>query len=66
MMESAGIRGKMTDDIEMIDQLKEKYSTAQRSEKIQILTLLPKSWSIRRIEIEFDASNYMVRKAKEL
>ncbi len=65
-MESAGIRGKMTDDIEMIDQLKEKYSTAQRSEKIQILTLLPKSWSIRRIEIEFDASNYMVRKAKEL
>ena len=32
---------------EIIKQLKEKFSTVGRSEKIQILTVLPKSWSIR-------------------
>ena len=46
--------------------MKEKYSTADRSEKIQVLTVLPKSWFIRKIEAEFGASNRMVRKAKEL
>ena len=37
-----------------------------RSEKIQILTVLPKSWSVRKIETEFGASNRMARKAKEI
>jgi hypothetical protein len=31
-----------------------------------VLTVLPKSWSIRKTELEFEASNYMVRKAKKL
>ena len=30
------------------------------------MTLLPMSWSIKKIENEFKASNYMVRKAKTL
>ena len=52
---------------EIIAQLKDKFtSTAEKSEKVQILTILPKSWSIRRVQSEFGASNYMVRKAKDL
>ena len=46
--------------------MKEKYSTADRSDKIQVLTVLPKSWAIRKIEAEYGASNRMVGKAKEL
>lgn len=52
---------------EIIDQLKEKFkSCSKRSEKVQVLTVLPKSWSMKRIETEFEATNYMVRKAKKL
>ena len=54
------------DEVEIITQLKRKCSTAERSEKIQILAVLPKSWSIRRIEKEFGVSNFMARKAKQL
>ena len=50
----------------MVRQLKEKLSTAEQSEKIQSLTVLPKSWSIRKIQLEFGTSNFMARKAKEL
>lgn len=52
---------------EVIDQLKEKFrSCATRSEKVQVLTVLPKSWSAKRIQDEFNATNYMARKAKNL
>ena len=54
------------DEVEIITQLKEKCSMAERSEKIQILTVLPKSWSIRRIQKEFGVSNFIARKAKQL
>jgi hypothetical protein len=37
-----------------------------RSEQVQVLTVLPKSWSIRKIENQFHASNYMARQAKRL
>ena len=41
--------------------IRDKFQeTTVRSEKVQVLTVLPKSWSIRRIEEEFGASNYMV------
>ena len=53
------------DDSEIIRQLKEKFSTASRSEKIQIL-ILPKSWPIRKLQEEFNTSNFMARKAKQL
>ena len=33
---------------------------------MQILTILPQSWSVRRIQSEFGTSNYMARKAKNL
>jgi hypothetical protein len=52
---------------EIIDQLKEKFKSCSKiSEKVQVLTILPKSWSAKRIEEEFRATNYMVRKAKKL
>ena len=59
--------GDVDDESEIIMQLKEKFQgTSERSEKVQILTVLPRSWSIRQVQEEFGASNYMVRKAKEL
>ena len=57
----------INDESEMIKQLKEKFhETQEKSVKMQILTLLPMSWSIKKIENEFKASNYMVRKAKTI
>jgi hypothetical protein len=43
---------------EMISQLKEKFNnTDSRSEKLKILTVLPKRWGICRIVKEFLTSN---------
>lgn len=54
-------------DSEMIVQLKEKFkNTTKNSEKFLILTTLPKSWTVKKIEIEFRVSNRMARKAKSL
>ena len=56
-----------SDESEMITQLKGKFETAtKRSDKVVVLTVLPKSWTIRKVQKAFGASNYMVRKAKEL
>ena len=39
------------DGTEMIKQLKEKFNeTEEKSVKVQILTLLPMSWTIKKIE----------------
>lgn len=67
-MKRTVISGAASDDgSEMIQQLKEKFqTTTQRSEQLQILTVLPKSWSLKKIEQEFNVSNYMARKSKEL
>ena len=52
---------------EVMQQLKDKFrSCEKRSEQLQVLTVLPKSWSIRQIESEFGTSNYMARAAKKL
>ena len=58
---------EIDDDSEIIGQLKEKFHTStDRSQKVQILTVLPKSWSARKVQEEFAVSNYMARKAKNL
>ena len=50
-----------------LKQLKEKfYTTTKKSEKVQILTILPKSWSVKKIQSKFGTFNYMARKAKDL
>lgn len=67
MMQEAVISERPScSDCEIVSQLKEKFPTATRSEKIQILTVLPKSWSVKRIQEEFDATNFMAQQAKEL
>ena len=58
---------KMSDESEIILQLKEKFSvTTNRSEQVQILTVLPKSWSRKKIQEEFHVTDYMARKSKEI
>ena len=52
---------------EILNQLKEKFhSSVGRAEKLQVLTVLPKSWSTRRISTEFECSDYMARRVKKL
>ena len=46
--------------------LRKNSVTTYRSEKIQILTVLPNSWSLCKIMQEFGVSNYMARCAKNL
>ena len=46
--------------------VKEKLTTAAYSEKIQILTLAPDSWSRRYCAEHFNVSEYLVRTAREL
>ena len=67
-MKRTVISGETIDDgSEMIQQLKEKFqSTTRRSEQLQVLTVLPKSWSLLKIQQEFGVSNYMARKSKKL
>ena len=52
---------------EMISQLKEKFEmSGKRSEQMQVLTVLPSSWTIRKIQDEFGVTNFMARAAKKL
>ena len=46
--------------------MKDKLTTATYSEKIQILTLAPDSWSRRYCAEHFNVSEYLVRTAREL
>ena len=55
------------DGKEKIQQLKENFETlTNASEKLQLLTVLPKSWSVKKIEEEFHVSSYLARKSKRL
>jgi hypothetical protein len=56
-------------DAEILKQLKEKfqYSVTSKCLKVTILTVLPKSWSIRKVQEVFpSASNCMIKRAKKL
>ena len=44
--------------------MKEKMKLSNRNEKLQILTLIPKSWSIRKAAKEFGVSKSTIQKAK--
>ena len=46
--------------------MKEKFTTTTYSEKIQILTLAPDSWSCQHCAEHFNVSEYLVRTPKEL
>ena len=55
------ITGAPTNDgTEMIQQLKEKFrETKRRSEQVQVLTVLPKSWSVKKVQQELGVSEYL-------
>ena len=51
----------------MVQQLKEKYNSATTtSERLTVLTVLPKSWSLHKIAKVFGVSRYFARQAKQL
>ena len=55
------------DAVEVFEQIKKKYKTSQsRSERIQLLTLAPSSWSCSKIMTEFETSQRKARIAKKL
>ena len=57
---------EIDNDSEIIEQLKEKFhSSTDRSQKVKILTVLPKSWSTGKVKEEFAVSSYMALKAKD-
>ena len=61
------ITGAPTDDgTKMIQQLKEKFWETKRSEQLQVLTVLPKSWLVKKVQQEFDVSEYLARQSKKL
>eukprot|EP00795_Rhopilema_esculentum_P014986 gene14986-6141_t len=49
---------------EMISQVKERFTRAEN--KSEQMTVLPKTWSIRKVGKEFNVSNYLARKSKKL
>ena len=58
----------MSDDgKEIIEQLKGKFqSTTSRHEQLQVLTVLPKNWSIKKIQDKFQVTSYMAQQSKML
>lgn len=58
---------KMCPDYDhLLAELKEKLQVSSHAEKVQILTLAPKSWSIKSTAMEFCVSERMVKQARKL
>lgn len=52
---------------EFFTHVKKVYNSfTSRKKKLQLLTLMPDSWSVRKVMQEFSAPNYLVRQAKTL
>ena len=61
------LKSKSEDLDYLVSLMKDKLKTnLSRHQKIQILTIAPKSWSRRKVAEEFDVSEYLVRKARAL
>ena len=56
------------DGTEMIQQLKGKFwETKKRSEQVQVLIVLPKSWLVKKyVQQEFGVSKYLAQQSKKL
>ncbi|KAK2726395.1 hypothetical protein QYM36_000733 [Artemia franciscana] len=50
----------------LVGLLKEKLMSVGRSQKVQILTLVPESWSQKKVATEFQVTEYMVKQARKL
>lgn len=54
-------------DLEIfVELLKEKCHSASRKEKMKLLSLVPSSWSILKTMEEFNVSEHMVKRAREV
>ena len=62
----ADLTNKANDLDHLVECMKEKLKLANRREKIQILTLTPKSWSVRRAAEEFNVSKSAIQKSRLL
>ena len=55
------------DDLDyLVTCMKEKLKVANRKEKLQVLTLTPRSWKLRRAAQEFEVSKSTIQKARSL
>ena len=54
------------DGEEIVQPLKEKFNSTTKSERLRILTILPKSWSRRKVAKVFGVSRYLARRGKML
>ncbi|KAK3923447.1 Minor capsid protein L2 [Frankliniella fusca] len=56
-----------TDLQEIIDQLKKKFqSCTTRQEKVNVISVLPRSWSVAKVVREFEVTTKFVRNVKEM
>ena len=57
---------KCTDMDRLINAMRENINISSKPEQVQILTITPEGWSIRRTCQEFEVSEHLVRKARKL
>ena len=57
---------KCNDLDQLMNQLKEKFKASSTREKIKILTLVPESWSRKKIQKHFKATKHMVDMSSKL
>ena len=57
---------KCSDLDRLTELLKDKVKMSSTQEKVKILTLAPKSWSISKTCNEFDVSKYLIKKVRKL
>ena len=57
---------KCTAMVRLINTMKEKIKIRTKHEQVQILTITPESWSIRKTCQEFEVSKHLVRQGRKL
>ena len=50
----------------LMQQLKEKVATASRREKIKLLTIVPETWSRKKVANYFGVTDHVVRRSRQL
>ena len=67
LITDTGCESRLGDDDEIVEQLINKFElSTSRSEQLQILTILPQSWTTKKNQDVFRTSNYIARKSKLL
>ena len=49
----------------LMQQLKENVATASRREKIKLLTIVPETWSRKKVADYFSVTNHVVRRSRQ-